>query len=94
MQSELFILLSTSVLLLIIYSVSYCFIELIVKIKKICDEMKDRMDIFYKLYQQGKNEICANNVQLSSSDGKKINLEKYIRSLELRIIKLEKSKTN
>ena len=56
--------------------------------------MKDRMDIFYKLYQQGKNEICANNVQLSSSDGKKINLEKYIRSLELRIIKLEKSKTN
>jgi hypothetical protein len=95
MQSELFILLSTSVVLLIIYSVSYCFIELIVKIKKICDEMKDRMDTFYKLYQ-GKNEICANNIpfQLSNSDGKKINLEKYIRSLELRIIKLEKNKTN
>lgn len=57
--------------------------------------MKDRMDIFYKLYQ-GKNEISANNVlfQLSNSDEKKINWEKYIRSLELRIIKLEKNKTN
>ena len=89
MQFELFMFVSTSVILLIIYSISYCFIELIVKIKKICDEMKDRMDLFYKLYH-GKNEMCANNIPFQSSN----DLEKYVRSLELRIIKLEKNKTN
>jgi hypothetical protein len=59
--------------------------------------MKERIDLFDKLCQQGKNEMCASNLlpfKLSNSDEKKINLEKYIRSLELRIIKLEKSKTN
>jgi len=78
MQSELFMILTTSVLLLIIYSISYCFIELMVKIKKICDEMKERMDLF--------------NTHHTKKDF--ITLEKYVRSLESRISKLEKNKTH
>jgi len=67
-----------AVTLVIVYFISYCFIGAVGRIKKLCDDMKERMDLF--------------NTHHTKKDF--IVLEKYVRSLESRISKLEKNKTH
>ena len=64
------------VTLLIVYFISYCFIGAVGRIKKLCDDMKERIDLFFHTEKDF------------------ITLEKYVRSLESRISKLEKNKTH
>lgn len=71
--------LNTCVLMIIICSLSYYFIQSMIKLKKIIDEIKEKMHLLRNFHNEKKDYII---------------MEKYIKSLELRIVQLEKNKTH
>ena len=77
--TEIYMSLNTCVLLIIICSASYYFIQSMIKLKKIIDEIKEKMHLLRNFHNEKKDYII---------------MEKYIKSLELRIVQLEKNKTH
>jgi len=65
--------------MIIICSLSYYFIQSMIKLKKIIDEIKEKIHLLRNFHNEKKDYII---------------MEKYIKSLELRIVQLEKNKTH